>query len=351
MTASLDADLDRAAPLLAVLDGVRQSVPPLWLMRQAGRYLPEYREIRAKAANFIEFCFTPKLALEATLQPIRRFGFDAAILFSDILVMPEALGQKVSFAEGEGPQLPPLEGAAGIAALRDEPDWARLAPVFETVSRARAALSERTALIGFCGAPWTVASYMIAGHGTPEQAPARLFALREPEAFQRLIDLLVEGSAAYLVKQIDAGADAAQIFDSWAGVLPGEEFRRWCVEPVRGIAARVRKARPGARIIAFPRMVGSRIADFADVAGISAIGLDTAADPVFAAKVLPQRLALQGHLDPLALMAGGARLDQAIDEVLRAFSGRPHIFNLGHGILPTTPIAHVEQLVKRVRGS
>ena len=347
MTAALHLE---SGPMLAALDGARRAVPPMWMMRQAGRYLPEYREIRAKASGFLDFCFTPKLAVEATLQPIRRFGFDAAILFSDILVMPEALGQKVGFVEGEGPRLPPLEGAQGVAALRDEPDWDRLAPVFETVSQVRAALSRETALIGFCGAPWTVASYMIAGHGTPEQAPARLFAFREPETFQRLIDLLTEGSAAYLVRQLDAGADAVQIFDSWAGVLPGDEFRRWCLEPVRAIVARVRKARPGARIIAFPRLAGSRIAQFADVEGLSAVGLDTAADPAFAARALPAHLALQGNLDPLALMAGGARLDAAVDEVLRGFSGRTHIFNLGHGILPTTPIPHVEQLVKRVRG-
>ena len=351
MSLAPPAEIMRGRSLLAVLSGVRQDIPPMWLMRQAGRYLPEYREIRAKAANFIDFCFTPKLAVEATLQPIRRFGFDAAILFSDILVMPEALGQSVTFEEGEGPRLTPLADAAAIAALRDSPDWSRLAPVFEAVERIRADLPRETALIGFCGAPWTVASYMIAGHGTPEQAPARLFAYRDPALFQRLIDLLVEGSAAYLIKQIDAGADAVQIFDSWAGVLPDAELRRWCVEPVRAIAARVKRARPLAKIISFPRMVGSRIAEFADVEGLAALGLDTAADPKFAARALPAHLALQGHLDPLALIAGGPRLDAAIDAVLADFSGRPHIFNLGHGILPTTPIAHVERLVKRVRAS
>ena len=338
-------------PFLAALAGVRQPTPPMWLMRQAGRYLPEYREIRAKAASFVDFCYTPALATEATLQPIRRFGFDAAILFSDILVMPDALGQNVSFETGEGPKLAPIHDEAGFSKLREEPDWNRLSPVFETVERVRAALPAQTALIGFCGAPWTVASYMIAGEGTPDQAPARLFAYRNRELFQRLIDRLADASADYLARQIAAGAEAVQIFDSWSGVLPPEEFERWCVKPIERLVARLLRQAPATPIIAFPRGATTYLGKFAPIHGLAAIGLDTAVDPSVAAQMLPARLALQGNLDPLALIAGGRALDEAIDRVLKGFASRAHIFNLGHGILPPTPIAHVERLVARVRAS
>ncbi len=223
-----------AKPFLAALAGERQRIPPIWLMRQAGRYLPEYRELRARTPTFLDFCYDPALAVEATLQPIRRFGFDAAILFSDILVLPDALGQRVSFESGDGPRLDPICDAEGLAKLRREPDWSRLHPVFEALDRVKGALPKETALIGFCGAPWTVASYMIAGRGTPDQAPARLFAYRHPDLFARLIDRLVEASAEYLRRQFAAGADAAQIFDSWAGVLPPAEFDRWCLAPDHG---------------------------------------------------------------------------------------------------------------------
>ena len=336
-------------PLIAALAGVRQPVPPLWLMRQAGRYLPEYRAIRAKAKSFLDFCYTPTLATEATLQPIRRFGFDAAILFSDILVAPDALGQSVSFEEGEGPRLKPIETAADLAALRDEADWSRLAPVFETVARVKATLPDAVALIGFCGAPWTVASYMIAGRGTPDQALARLFAYKNPDLFAALIDKLVELSTAYLERQLRAGAEAVQIFDSWAGVLPPVEFERWCVAPIARIVAKLHAALPEAPIIAFPRGAATQLAKFADLDGLAAIGLDTAAEPRAAAAALPARLALQGNLDPLALLAGGRALDEGIDRTLQGFAGRAHIFTLGHGILPETPIPHVERLVARVR--
>ncbi len=338
-----------AKPFLAALGGQRQPTPPMWLMRQAGRYLPEYREIRATAASFIDFCYTPRLATEATLQPIRRFGFDAAILFSDILVMPDALGQSVSFESGEGPRLKPIETAADFSQLRETPDWSRLAPVFETVERVRAGLPAETALIGFCGAPWTVASYMIAGHGTPDQAPARLFAYRHRELFGRLIDRLADASADYLARQIAAGAEAVQIFDSWSGVLPPEEFERWCVRPIERIVARLRAQAPATPIIAFPRGAATQLGKFADVAGLAAIGLDTAVEPRAAAAMLPAHLALQGNLDPLALIAGGRALDEGVARVLAGFAGRAHIFNLGHGILPETPIAHVERMVRLVR--
>ena len=339
----------QAKSFLAALDGTRQKTPPIWLMRQAGRYLPEYREIRSKAPSFLDFCYSPALATEATLQPIRRFGFDAAILFSDILVIPDALGQSVSFESGEGPRLKPIETSADLAALREAPEWSRLAPVFETVARVRQSLPAETALIGFCGAPWTVASYMIAGRGTPDQAPARLLAYREPKLFAALIDRLVEASAAYLLRQIEAGAEAVQIFDSWSGVLPPAEFERWCVKPLERIVAHLRAESPAIPIIAFPRGAATQLVKFADLTGLSAIGLDTAVEPRAAAALLPGRLALQGNLDPIALVAGGRALDEAVARVLEGFQGRAHIFNLGHGILPETPIAHVERLMALVR--
>jgi uroporphyrinogen decarboxylase len=337
-------------PLLAALAGERQPVPPIWLMRQAGRYLPEYREIRATARTFLDFCYTPALAAEATLQPIRRFGFDAAILFSDILVLPDALGQKVAFESGEGPRLAPIGDAAGLVKLRDEPDWEKLGPVFETLDRLKTNLPSEVARIGFCGAPWTVASYMIAGRGTPDQAPARLFAYREPKLFTALVDRLVDASAAYLLRQIAAGAEAVQVFDSWAGVLAPAEFERWCVAPIAAIAAKVRAGAPQAPIIVFPRGAGSQLVKFAHMPGVACIGLDTSYEPKAALAALPGMFALQGNLDPLALVAGGAALDAGVDRVLSGFVSKAHVFNLGHGILPETPIVHVEQMMRRVRG-
>ncbi len=338
-------------PLLAALAGERQRTPPIWLMRQAGRYLPEYRDLRAKADTFLDFCYDPALAVEATLQPIRRFGFDAAILFSDILVLPDALGQPVGFETGDGPRLDPIGDAQGLAKLSREPDWNRLAPVFESLDRLKTALPGDVALIGFCGAPWTVASYMVAGRGTPDQAPARLFAYRHPDLFAALIDRLVDASAEYLVRQLAAGAEAVQIFDSWAGVLPPAEFDRWCVAPMAALAAKVRAKAPHAPIIAFPRGAGTQLTKFAPIADFDAIGLDTAVEPKAVVAALPERLALQGNLDPLALLAGGARLDHEIERILEGFAApRAHIFNLGHGVLPETPVGHVERLVARVRG-
>ena len=334
---------------IKTLDGQVTSKPPLWMMRQAGRYLPEYREIRASVPTFLDFCYSPKLAMEATMQPIRRFGFDAAILFSDILVVPDALGQKVSFEQGEGPRLPPISSAEDFAGLREEIDLEKLSAVFETIDRVKSALPADVALIGFCGAPWTVASYMIAGKGTPDQAPARLFAYRHPALFQRLIDLLVESSICYLERQFRAGVEAVQIFDSWAGVLPTLEFEAWCLKPVLAIVEGVKSRVPDARIIAFPRGVGSHLRAFCDHPAINALGLDTATDPLWAAREIQPLKPVQGNLDPLALIAGGDALDRSVDLIKSAFDGKPYIFNLGHGIQPVTPIAHVEQLVRRVR--
>lgn len=336
---------------IQALDGQSNKIPPLWMMRQAGRYLPEYREIRATVPTFLDFCYSPKLATEATLQPIRRFGFDAAILFSDILVVPDAFGQKVSFEQGEGPRLPQISDAAGLAALKEEIDLEKLSPVFEAIQLIKGALPSETSLIGFCGAPWTVASYMIAGKGTPDQKPARLFAYQNPELFQRLIDLLVRGSIDYLERQFAAGVESVQIFDSWAGVLPQNEFEKWCLKPIIAIVEGLKARVPHARIIAFPRGVGSHLEAFTSHPGINALSLDTSADVNWVAREIQLKKTVQGNLDPFALIAGGRALDESVDRIKKAFDGKPYIFNLGHGILPETPIAHVEQLVARVRGA
>jgi uroporphyrinogen decarboxylase len=337
-------------PVLEVLAGRRQKVPPIWLMRQAGRYLPEYREIRAKAGSFLDLCFTPELAAEVTLQPIRRFGFDAAIIFSDILVVPHALGRTVRFVEGEGPRLDPITGRRDVDRLVHDVDPSILAPVYETIRRVKAELPQGVALLGFCGAPWTVASYMIAGQGTPDQAPARLFAYQQPDAFAELTDTLVEASVSYLVAQFEAGVDAVQIFDTWAGTLPPEHFRRWSIEPTRRIIAKLRRQVPGARVIGFPRGAGSSLKRYTEEVPIDAISLDWTVDRDFAQHDIQSRMPVQGNLDPLALLAGGAALDRSIAAILKAFGHGPFIFNLGHGILPQTPLEHVEQMIKRVRG-
>ncbi len=338
-------------PLLRVLHGEAQAVPPIWMMRQAGRYLPEYRAIREKVPGFLDLCFTPHLAAEVTLQPIRRFGFDAAILFSDILVVPHALGQNVTFEAGEGPRLAPMIDGETMRTLKGEIDHARLAPVYETIRVVRDELPANVTLLGFCGAPWTVATYMVGGRGGDDQVAARLMAYRDPERFGALIDRLVDASISYLVEQFRAGVDAVQIFDTWAGVLGPREFERWCVEPVRRIVDGVRAQVPGAPIIGFPRGIGSLVERYIAGVGVNAVGLDWMTDAARVARALPESVASQGNLDPIVLLAGGAALDAAVDDVLTAFAGRPHIFNLGHGILPPTPIAHVEQMLARVRKS
>jgi uroporphyrinogen decarboxylase len=319
------------------------------MMRQAGRYLPEYRELRARAGSFLDLCFTPEFAAEVTLQPIRRFNFDAAVIFSDILVIPHALGREVRFEVGEGPRLDPLDTPEKIKSLAAAADFVKLEPVYEALRRVRGELSPTTALIGFCGAPWTVATYMVAGKGTPDQAPARMLAYREPDAFARIIDVLVENSIQYLLGQLAAGADVLQIFDTWAGVLPPREFERWSVEPTRRIVEGVRKKVPDAKIIGFPRDAGAQLPSYVERTGVNGVSIDWAAEPSFVRERVQSRVAIQGNLDPLVLIAGGAALDRAVDDVLENYAGGRLIFNLGHGIQPETPIAHVEQMVKRVR--
>ncbi len=319
-------------------------------MRQAGRYLPEYRELRAQAGGFLDLVFNPRLAAEVTLQPVRRFGFDAAILFSDILVIPHALGQRVEFSVGEGPQLDPLADGEAIRQLRDEVDQGKLAPIYETISLVKAGLPPDVSLLGFCGAPWTVATYMIAGRGTADQSPARHFAYRDANSFTQLIDVLVTASANYLARQFAAGVDAVQVFDTWAGVLPPEEFFRWCIAPTQKLIAELRRQVPEAKVIGFPRGAGTALTRYVAQVPIDAIGLDWTVDRAYARDNIQSNVPVQGNLDPLVLVAGGAALDQAVDAVLDAFGGGPFIFNLGHGILPETPIAHVEQMLARVRG-
>ncbi len=340
-----------AKPILRVLAGETVWPPPIWLMRQAGRYLPEYRQARQEAGSFLDLCYNPRLASEVTLQPIRRFGFDAAILFSDILVVPHALGQEVCFVENEGPRLDPVTSFDGLKALAEDLPLARLDPVFETLDRLSSALPRETTLLGFCGAPWTVASYMIAGKGTPDQAPARTLAYRDPAFMAALIDRLVRASTSYLIRQIDAGAKAVQLFESFGSALPPALFGPLSFEPIRRIVEALKAARPAARVIVFVRGGGAHLERFASAGIGDALALDWALDPARIRPALPSRLATQGNLDPLALVAGGAALDAGVDHILRAVRGAPHIFNLGHGIVPETPIAHVERMVARVRAA
>ena len=333
--------------VLDVLSGKTVTPPPIWLMRQAGRYLPEYRATRQRAGSFLDLCYSPEFATEVTLQPIRRYGFDAAILFSDILVIPDALHRNVTFTEGHGPQMDPID-ADGIAKLSPDGVMEHLKPVIETVARLRAELPVETTLLGFCGAPWTVATYMIAGHGTPDQAPARLFAYRYPEAFTRLLDFLAEVSADYLVAQIDAGADAVQIFDSWAGVLGEEEFEAFAVRPVRRIIDLVKSRRPQAKVIAFAKGAGILLKHYRQKTNADAIGLDWSVPLSFAVE-LQKDGPVQGNLDPMRVVAGGAALRDGIDAILQALGHGPLIFNLGHGSTPQANPDHVTDLVNQVR--
>ena len=333
--------------LLRVLDGETSLPPPIWLMRQAGRYLPEYRALRQKAGGFLDLCYNPDFATEVTLQPIRRFGFDAAILFSDILVIPDALDRGLHFVTGEGPKLTPIMPRE-IANLDPTRAETHLAPVIATVARLRRELPDETTLIGFCGAPWTVATYMIAGHGTPDQAPARLFAYQHPEAMKELIWMLADMSADYLIRQLQAGADCVQIFDSWAGVLDEAQFEAFSVAPTKAIVDKIRTAIPGAKIIGFAKGAGPLLRNYREKTGVNAVGLDWSVPLSFGAE-LQQSGAVQGNLDPLRLVAGGAALEEGIDRIMATLGQGPLIFNLGHGITPETPIAHVEALIARVR--
>ncbi|MCA0275178.1 MAG: uroporphyrinogen decarboxylase [Proteobacteria bacterium] len=333
--------------VLQVLKGESFEVPPLWMMRQAGRYLPEYRETRKTAGSFLDLCYNPDFAVEVTLQPIRRFDFDASILFSDILVVPHALGRDLRFEEGRGPLMTPIT-PQGIDALDGETFHVNLEPVYETVRRLRRELPEKTTLIGFCGAPWTVATYMIAGHGTPDQAPARLFAYREPEAMKKLLAILADHSAAYLIRQIEAGADVVQIFDSWSGVLDEATFEMCCVKPVAEIVRKVRAVYPDVPIIGFPKGAGAQLDAYRQRTGVNGLGLDWTV-PLSQARRLQAEGAVQGNLDPLRLVAGGRALEEGVDAILKALGAGPLIFNLGHGITPETPVAHVEAMVKQVR--
>lgn len=334
--------------LLKSLAGEKMFPPPIWMMRQAGRYLPEYKKVRKDAGSFLDLCYTPELAVEVTMQPIRRFDFDAAILFSDILVIPDALGQKVDFLEGKGPILEPID-AKSIKALKIDNFLNHLAPVFKAISGIRSNLSDDKALIGFCGAPWTVATYMIAGHGTPDQAPARIFSMKEREEFLFLIDILVETSSQYLIEQIKAGADCVQIFDTWSGVLGEKEFLEFCVEPVAKIVKAVKAHDPNVKVIGFPKGAGVKTVSYIEKTGVDAIGVDWTTPLDFIRDEIQPKACVQGNLDPLLLIGGGEQLREQVEIICETLKGGPHIFNLGHGITPPTPIENVELMVETVR--
>lgn len=337
------------APFLKALSGIPQPTPPIWLMRQAGRFLPEYRQTRARAGSFLDLCYNPELATEVTLQPIRRFGFDAAILFADILVVPDALGQKVTFLEKQGPILKPMADATALRHLSLSAAEPKFSLVAESVARIRTELPPETALIGFCGAPWTVATYMVAGHATPDQAPARLWAYHDPAGFSALIDLLVEASAVYLARQIEAGAQAVQIFDSWCGVLGEDEFERWVIGPTARIVARLRQEHPETPVIGFPRGAGPLYRAYAERTGVRGLGCDWMLPLSWIRDQLQPLAAIQGNLDPLLLVAGGDAMERRVRQILESLAEGPFIFNLGHGIVPQTPVENVERLVQLVR--
>ena len=334
-------------PLLAVLNGERRDPPPVWLMRQAGRYLPEYRALRASKGGFLDLCYDPETAAEVTIQPIRRFGFDGAILFSDILVVPHALGQDLRFEVGEGPRLSPSLKDVPLSTLQGAAE--RLLPIYETVRRVAAALPPQTTLLGFAGSPWTVATYMVAGEGSKDHADARIMAYREPEAFGALIHAIATLTVDYLAGQAEAGVHAVQLFESWAGSVSPEQFDTWVIEPNAWIVREFRKRCPGVPVIGFPKGAGGKLRRYALGTAVDAIGLDETVDPVWADEILPPGLPVQGNLDPLALLAGGEALERAVGNIRQALGARPHIFNLGHGILPQVPLAHVERLLELVR--
>ena len=334
--------------LLRTLQGENTDQRPIWMMRQAGRYLPEYRALRSAKGGFLALVYDTDAAAEITLQPIRRYGFDGAILFSDILIVPYAMGQGLEFLVGEGPRLsPPLIDAA-LASLSAVPE--RLTPIYETVRKVRAGLDDQRTLLGFAGSPWTVATYMVAGEGSRDQAAARAMAYRDPEGFQAIIDAIVAVTVEYLVGQIAAGAEAVQLFDSWAGSLAPAEFTRWVIAPNAAIVSALRQRCPGVPVIGFPKGAGEKLVAYARETGVDAVALDESVDPLWAARELPAGMPVQGNLDPLLLLAGGPELDRQVTAILDAFADRPHVFNLGHGIGQTTPLEHVGQVLATVRG-
>jgi uroporphyrinogen decarboxylase len=334
--------------LLAVLEGERFDPPPIWLMRQAGRYLPEYRQLRAHKGSFLDLVYDSVAAAEVTLQPLQRFDFDAAILFSDILIVPFAIGQNLSFVAGEGPRLTPTLGSAGLDSLT--PALTRLEPVYETVRKVKARLSPSTALIGFAGAPWTVATYMIAGQGSRDQGETRRLAYSDPERFAAIVGRIEDVTFGYLSGQVEAGAEVLQLFDSWAGSLAPAQFERWVIAPTARLVERLKAEHPGVPVVGFPKGAGGKLRAYAGETGVDCVGVDETVDPLWANRELPAGFPVQGNLDPLALIARGEQMRDAVRRIVDAFRDRPHIFNLGHGILPDTPVENVEQLVALVKG-
>ena len=336
-------------PLLVAFRSAGTRPPPFWLMRQAGRYLPEYRALREKTRDFLEFCYTPELTTEAALQPLRRYGMDAAILFSDILVIPHALGREVAFIEGSGPRLDPVRTIADLASLRPGQLEERLAPVYAAVRQLKAALPDRVALIGFAGAPWTLAVYMVEGRGGGEADAPRGWAYRDPAGFSRLIAVLTDAVVRHLGSQIEAGADVVQLFDSWAGLLPETEFRRWVIEPTAQIVRRLKAAHPAVPVIGFPRGAGALYEAYVAESGIDGVSLDAGVPLSFACERLQSRVLVQGNLDNLVLVAGGAALKREAARILERLSPGRFVFNLGHGVLPQTPPEHVAALAEQIR--
>ncbi|MBI2235883.1 MAG: uroporphyrinogen decarboxylase [Magnetospirillum sp.] len=335
---------------LRALAGEIPTPPPFWLMRLAGRYLPEYRETRTRAGSFLDLCYNPALASEVTLQPLRRYGFDAAILFSDILVIPDALGQKVAFREGEGPVLTPIRSAGDLSGLDAAGLHRHLAPVYETVKTLSQAIPPTTALIGFAGAPWTVATYMVEGGGSKDFAHTKRLMWSEPETFARLMELLTAATGDYLIRQIDHGAEAIQVFDTWAGALPEEQFERWAIAPMRTLVERIRSERPGIPVVGFPRQAGILYERYVAETGVDGISLDSSVPLAWAAERLQPKCTVQGNLDPILVVAGGAAMDAGIDHILRTLGRGRFVFNLGHGIVPQTPPENVARLAERVKG-
>lgn len=334
-------------PLLDCLHGNMPARPPVWFMRQAGRYLPEYRALREEKGGFLDLVYDSEAACEITLQPIRRFGFDGAILFSDILIVPHAMGQHLEFLAGEGPKLSPPLVEIELGEL--EPDPSRFEPIYQTVRLCREKLGPDTTMLGFAGSPWTVATYMIAGEGSRDQHQARALAYRDPARMGEIVGAIIGQTVVYLRGQIDAGAEAIQLFDSWAGSLAPDEFDRWVIEPNAAIVAALKESHPDTPVIGFPKGAGEKLVRYAESTGVAALGLDETIDPVWANEVLPKGMPVQGNLDPLLLLAGGVRLDSTIAHILQSLRGRPHVFNLGHGIDRHTPIAHVEQALSCLR--